>query len=75
MSDNHPTWCTCATCTRVRLIDAEQHARMRRFNELMAEVKALREARARDIERRDRAEWECFFHFACDNSLLKRQAD
>jgi hypothetical protein len=71
----HLALCTCAACTRERLISQEDTARMRRFDEVMRDVTELRKARAREIERRDRAEWDCFFHFACENSLLKRQAD
>jgi hypothetical protein len=41
----------------------------------MARVEELREAKRADIARRDRAEWECFMHFACENSLLRRQAE
>ena len=45
------------------------------FSKAMARVKELREANNARLQRRDRAEWECFFHFACENSLLKRQAE
>jgi hypothetical protein len=45
------------------------------FSKAMARVEELREANRADLARRDRAEWECFFHFACENSLLKRQAE
>ena len=45
------------------------------FSLAMARVEELREAKRADLARRDRAEWECFFHFACENSLLKRQAE
>jgi hypothetical protein len=41
----------------------------------MAKVEELREARRDNLARRDRAEWDCFFHFACENSLFKRQAE
>jgi hypothetical protein len=78
MSDHQSSlgkWCTCAACTRERIIRAENASKSIQFDRAMADVKALREARAREIERRDRTEWDCFFHFACQNSLLKRQAD
>lgn len=45
------------------------------FSLAMARVEELREAKRADLARRDRAEWECFFHFACENALLKRQAE
>jgi hypothetical protein len=45
------------------------------FSRAMARVEELREAKRADLARRDRAEWDCFFHFACQNSLLKRQAE
>lgn len=41
----------------------------------MAKVEQLREANNERLARRDRAEWECFFHFACENALFKRQAE
>jgi hypothetical protein len=45
------------------------------FDKAMAKVEALRLARRDELARRDRAEWECFMHFACQNSLLQRQAE
>ena len=45
------------------------------FGVAMAKVEELREARRDQLARRDRAEWDCFFHFACENSLFKRQAE
>ena len=45
------------------------------FSRAMARIEELREANREKLERRDRAEWDCFFHFACENSLLKRQAE
>jgi hypothetical protein len=45
------------------------------FSLAMARVEELREARRDQLARRDRAEWDCFMHFACENSLLKRQAE
>jgi hypothetical protein len=45
------------------------------FAKAMARVEELREANNERLARRDRAEWDCFFHFACENSLLKRQAE
>jgi hypothetical protein len=45
------------------------------FDVAMAKVEELREARRDSLARRDRAEWDCFFHFACENSLFKRQAE
>lgn len=45
------------------------------FNAAMRRVEYLRLAKAQDLERRDRAEWECFMHFACANSLLQKQAE
>jgi hypothetical protein len=44
------------------------------FARAMARVEELREANNERLARRDRAEWDCFMHFACENSLLKRQA-
>lgn len=45
------------------------------FSNAMAKVEQLRLSRRAELERRDRAEWECFMHFACNNSLLRRQAE
>lgn len=44
------------------------------FDTAMKRVEMLREAKAQDIARRDRAEWECFMHFACQTAFLKKQA-
>lgn len=44
------------------------------FSLAMARIEELREANRERLQRRDRAEWECFMHFACENSLFKRQA-
>jgi hypothetical protein len=45
------------------------------FAKAMARVEELREANNERLSKRDRAEWDCFFHFACQNSLLIRQAE
>jgi hypothetical protein len=67
------SWGPCRTCEADGIISGVEHSDA--FSLAMARVEELREARRADLARRDRAEWECFFHFACENSLLKRQAE
>lgn len=45
------------------------------FERAMKKVQWLREAKAHDLARRDRAEWEFFVHFVCQNSVLQPEAE
>jgi hypothetical protein len=80
----HPTWCRCQDCGLRDVAAWKWIARREprdaasvneRFRAAMARVEELRAARAAQLARRDRSEWDCFFHFACQNSLLQKQAD
>lgn len=45
------------------------------FAHEMEAIERLRKQKADQLQRRDRSEWDCFFHFACQSSLLRKQAE
>lgn len=45
------------------------------FAHEMQAIERLREQKAEQLARRDRSEWDCFFNFACQSSLLRKQAE
>jgi hypothetical protein len=53
----HPAHCLCQFCERDRIHSAEQRARDRRFNVLIDQVRELRLAREREMQRRDHADF------------------